>query len=78
MIHAEDERSFDTALRGMAHPLTLGTLIAEVKSLREDFRRAEDKSDASRASVQRRMDELVNRVGKVERPSRRSTKRSPR
>ena len=22
MIHAEDERSFDTALRGMAYPLT--------------------------------------------------------
>jgi hypothetical protein len=56
----------------------LGTLIAEVKSLREDFRRAEDKSDASRASVQRRMDEMVNRVGKVDGQSRRSMKRSPR
>jgi len=27
----------------------LGTLLAEVKNLREDFRRSEDKSDASRA-----------------------------
>jgi hypothetical protein len=44
----------------------LGRLIAEVKNLREDFRRSEDKSDASRASVHRRMDELVDRVGKVE------------
>lgn len=44
----------------------LGTLIAEVKNLREDFRRSEDKSDASRASVHRRMDDLVERVGKVE------------
>jgi hypothetical protein len=44
----------------------LGTLIAEVKNLREDFRRSEDKSDASRASIHRRMDELVDRVGKVE------------
>jgi hypothetical protein len=32
----------------------LGTLIAEVKNLREDFRRSEDKSDASRASMHRR------------------------
>ncbi len=44
----------------------LGMLISEVKNLREDFRRSEDKSDASRASVHRRMDELVDRVGKVE------------
>lgn len=44
----------------------LGTLLAEVKNLREDFRRSEDKSDASRASVHRRMDELVNRVGELE------------
>lgn len=44
----------------------LGTLIAEVKNLREDFRRSEDKSDASRASMHRRMDELVSRVGELE------------
>ncbi|WP_026616369.1 DUF1515 family protein [Ensifer aridi] len=44
----------------------LGTLIAEVKNLREDFRRSEDKSDASRASMHRRMDELVERVGTLE------------
>jgi hypothetical protein len=45
----------------------LRALLAEVKNLREDFRRSEDKSDASRASVHRRMDDLVDRVGKVER-----------
>lgn len=44
----------------------LGTLLAEVKNLREDFRRSEDKSDVSRSSMHRRMDDLVERVGKVE------------
>ncbi|ASY56505.1 MULTISPECIES: DUF1515 family protein [Sinorhizobium] len=44
----------------------LGTLIAEVKNLREDFRRSEDKSDASRASIHRRLDEMVERVGTLE------------
>ncbi len=44
----------------------LGTLLAEVKNLREDFRRSEDKSDASRASMHRRMDELVGRVSTLE------------
>jgi hypothetical protein len=44
----------------------LGMLIAEVKNLREDLRRAEDKSDASRASVHRRMDDIVGRVGNIE------------
>ncbi|RVK96129.1 DUF1515 family protein [Sinorhizobium meliloti] len=44
----------------------LGTLIAEVKNLREDFRRSEDKSDVSRSSLHRRMDELVERVGTLE------------
>ncbi|MGI0527304.1 DUF1515 family protein [Rhizobium giardinii] len=44
----------------------LGALLAEVKNLREDFRRSEDKSDASRASMHRRMDELVDRTGKLE------------
>ncbi|MCO5966078.1 DUF1515 domain-containing protein [Sinorhizobium meliloti] len=44
----------------------LGTLLAEVKNLREDFRRSEDKSNASRASMHRRMDELVERVGTLE------------
>lgn len=44
----------------------LGTLLAEVKNLREDFRRSEDKSDASRASMHRRMDDLVERVGTLE------------
>ncbi|UDF29404.1 UNVERIFIED_ORG: DUF1515 domain-containing protein [Roseateles sp. XES5] len=44
----------------------LGMLLAEVKNLREDFRRSEDKSDASRASMHRRMDDLVERVGTLE------------
>ncbi|WEX76169.1 DUF1515 domain-containing protein [Sinorhizobium numidicum] len=44
----------------------LGTLIAEVKNLREDFRRSEDRSDTSRTSMHRRMDELVERVGTLE------------
>ncbi|MCA1405412.1 DUF1515 domain-containing protein [Ensifer sp. IC3342] len=44
----------------------LGTLIAEVKNLREDFRRTEDRSDASLASTIRRMDELFERVGTLE------------
>ncbi len=44
----------------------LGTLIAEVKNLREDFRRSEDKSDANRASLLQRMDELAERVGALE------------
>ena len=44
----------------------LGTLIAEVKNLREDFRRSENRSEAGRASTSRRMDELVERVGTLE------------
>ncbi|ASY63456.1 hypothetical protein SJ05684_c20140 [Sinorhizobium sojae CCBAU 05684] len=44
----------------------LGTLLAEVKNLREDFRRAEDRSDAARASMSRRIEELAGRVGTLE------------
>lgn len=44
----------------------LGALIAEVKNIREDIRRSEDKSDASRSSMHRRMDDMVDRIGKVE------------
>lgn len=44
----------------------LGTLIAEVKNLREDFRRAEDRSEAGRALLNRRAEELVGRVGTLE------------
>jgi len=44
----------------------LGTLIAEVKNLREDFRRAEDRSEAGRALLHRRAEELVGRVGTLE------------
>ncbi|MCZ4092590.1 DUF1515 family protein [Sinorhizobium psoraleae] len=44
----------------------LGTLIAEVKNLREDFRRSEDRSDTSRASMNHRMDALFARVGTLE------------
>lgn len=44
----------------------LGMLIAEVKNLREDMRRSDAKSDLSRATVHRRIDEIVDRMGKVE------------
>ena len=30
MIHAENERSFDASLRGMAYPLTLGLLLPDL------------------------------------------------
>jgi hypothetical protein len=56
-----DERMIDATTHQQ-----LGTLLAEVKNLREDFRRSEDKSDASRASLHRRMDELVDRTAKLE------------
>jgi len=44
----------------------LGTLIAEVKNLREDFRRSEDRSEAGRVSMSGRMEELVKRVSTLE------------
>ncbi|MGF6178977.1 hypothetical protein ABIE33_007302 [Ensifer sp. 4252] len=31
MIHAENERSFETALRGMAYPLTLKHVMPKVQ-----------------------------------------------
>jgi ElaB/YqjD/DUF883 family membrane-anchored ribosome-binding protein len=52
----------------------LGELVATSKStqdalrrLEEALRRSEDKSDSSRAAMHRRLDEVVERVGKVER-----------
>lgn len=45
---------------------TLGSLLAEVKNLRDDFKESQTKSDESRASMHKRMDALVDRVGKVE------------
>jgi hypothetical protein len=44
----------------------LGTLIAEVKNLREDFRRSEDRSEAGRVSISRRVEDLVERVSTLE------------
>ena len=44
----------------------LGMLLAKVESLHEAYRRSEDKADASRSSMHRRLDEVVDRVGKVE------------
>lgn len=51
----------------------LGELIAGMRSIQEDnrrleemMRRSDDKSDESRSKVHRRMDEMVDRVGKVE------------
>jgi hypothetical protein len=46
--------------------LMLGRLLAEVENLRGDFRRSEDKSDLSRASMHRRLDEMTTRVGNLE------------
>lgn len=51
----------------------LGELVAGMHALQDSLRRmedagrrSEDKSDASRAVVHRRLDEVVDRVGKVE------------
>jgi hypothetical protein len=44
----------------------LGAILTEVKNLKEEFRRSEDKSDISRAAVHRRMDEIVAQVGSLE------------
>jgi hypothetical protein len=45
----------------------LGELVAGVKNLQESFRRSEYKSDQNRATMHRRLDEMVGRVEKVER-----------
>ncbi|TXI08753.1 MAG: DUF1515 domain-containing protein [Rhizobium sp.] len=47
----------------------IGTLTAKVDMLIEATRRSEEKSDVSRASMHRRMDEIVDRVSKVENTS---------
>lgn len=44
----------------------IGMLTAKVDMILESIRRSEEKSDVSRASMHRRMDEIVERVGKVE------------
>jgi len=44
----------------------LGMLTAKVDMILEGVRRSEEKSDVSRASMHRRMDEIAERVGKVE------------
>ncbi|MGR9253302.1 DUF1515 family protein [Rhizobium leguminosarum] len=44
----------------------IGMLTAKVDMILEGVRRSEEKSDASRASMHRRMDEIVDRVSKVE------------
>ncbi|UFS80609.1 DUF1515 domain-containing protein (plasmid) [Rhizobium sp. T136] len=44
----------------------MGEVLAEVRNLRDAFRASEVKSDASRATMHQRMDQLVDRVGKVE------------
>lgn len=45
MIHAENERSFDTALRGMAYPLTEDPLVDTRNSDRDDARYGEFRYD---------------------------------
>lgn len=44
----------------------IGALTAKVDILLAVQQRSEEKSDVSRASIHRRMDEMVDRVGKVE------------
>ncbi|NTG86225.1 DUF1515 domain-containing protein [Agrobacterium rhizogenes] len=44
----------------------IGSLAAKVDMLIEATRRSEEKSDVNRASMHRRMDEVVDRVAKVE------------
>lgn len=44
----------------------IATLLNEVKHLRDDFKESQAKSDESRASMHRRMDGMVDRLGKVE------------
>ena len=44
----------------------IGSLTAKGDMILEAMRRSEEKSDVSRASVHRRMDEIVDRVSKVE------------
>jgi hypothetical protein len=44
----------------------IGMLTAKVDMILEGVRRSEEKSDVSRASMHRRMDEIVDRVSKVE------------
>jgi ElaB/YqjD/DUF883 family membrane-anchored ribosome-binding protein len=44
----------------------IGSLAAKVDMLIEASKRAEDKSDKSRAAMHKRVDELVDRVGGVE------------
>ncbi|PWI54103.1 hypothetical protein B5K03_11715 [Rhizobium phaseoli] len=44
----------------------IGMLTAKVDIILEGVRRSEEKADASRASMHRRMDEIVDRVSKVE------------
>lgn len=44
----------------------LGLLQATVQRLAEDFERQGERSDASRANMHRRLDEAVERIGKLE------------
>lgn len=44
----------------------LGALTAEVKNLRDDLRRYEEKSDQNRSKTHSRIDELVDRIAKLE------------
>lgn len=44
----------------------MGEVLAEIRNLRDAFRQSEVKSDTSRAAMHSRMDQLVDRVGKVE------------
>lgn len=44
----------------------IGALTAKVDIIMDMMKRSEEKSDTSRASLHKRVDEIVDRVGKVE------------
>lgn len=45
---------------------TLGMLLSEVKNLREDLQRSDQKSDESRAVVHRRLDEAMAHISRLD------------
>jgi hypothetical protein len=44
----------------------MGEVLAEIRNIRDTLRQSEIKSDANRTTMHQRMDQLVDRVGKVE------------
>lgn len=44
----------------------MGEVLAEIRNIRDTLRQSEIKTDANRTTMHQRMDQLVDRVGKVE------------